>query len=164
MENNGIFDDVFFLNTPTHPTGKRLNVFTLTRYSKCTLFVYRLRPLFRAHIAQGVPTPAPAPHRAQVGRLVSSTRTGHHRQIQTILPSTRRDRDAAGGGGAFAGEVPAGGGDHDGRRGAAAGVHDLSQQALAVLRRRRLRRRALFLLQADVGVLCLSSFPRFLLP
>jgi hypothetical protein len=64
MENNGIFDDVFFLNTPTHPTGKRLNVFTLTRYSKCTLFVYRLRPLFRAHIAQA----SQLPHRHRTAR------------------------------------------------------------------------------------------------
>ncbi|PAN13196.1 hypothetical protein GQ55_2G308600 [Panicum hallii var. hallii] len=99
-----------------------------------------------------------APHRTQVGRLVSPGSFTH--RVTTTPdpnpPSTSRggDRDGAGAGGgggrAFAGEVPAGGGDHDGRRGAAAGVHDLPQQALAVLLR-RLRRRALFLLQADVG-------------
>ncbi|PAN13195.1 hypothetical protein GQ55_2G308600 [Panicum hallii var. hallii] len=97
-----------------------------------------------------------APHRTQVGRLVSPGSFTH--RVTTTPdpnpPSTSRggDRDGAGAGGgggrAFAGEVPAGGGDHDGRRGAAAGVHDLPQQALAVLLR-RLRRRALFLLQAD---------------
>jgi hypothetical protein len=59
-----------------------------------------------------------------------------------------------GGGGAFAGEVPGGGSDHDERRGTPADVHDLPHQELAVL---CLRRGAL-LLQADIGVLCLSSF------
>ncbi|RCV12345.1 hypothetical protein SETIT_2G261900v2 [Setaria italica] len=92
------------------------------------------------------------PHRTQVGRLVSSPTGSHAPPPDPNLPSTRRgDRDGAGGGGAFAGEVPAGGGDHDGRRGAAAGVHDLPQQALAVLLLLRRRRRALLLLQADVG-------------
>ena len=60
-----------------------------------------------------------------------------------------------GAGGAIASEVPGGRSDHDGRRGAPAGLYDLPQQALPVFHRRH-RSWALFLIQADVGALCLS--------
>ena len=162
----------------TNPLRKRLKVFTLCLIAsvKCSYDVFAFVSGTRVESRRPHPHPpdrltrtAAGPHRTArklvvSSRLVSSVHpTGHHRPRSKPTFSTSRggDRDGAGGGGgrAVAGEVPAGGGDHDGRRGAAAGVHDLPQQALAVLLLRRLRRRALFLLQADVGVLALPLPP-----
>uniref|UniRef100_K3ZXV9 Uncharacterized protein n=1 Tax=Setaria italica TaxID=4555 RepID=K3ZXV9_SETIT len=120
--------------------------------TRVCLYANTIEQVYSIHMPSSPYRTEAGPHRTQVGRLVSSPTGSHAPPPDPNLPSTRRgDRDGAGGGGAFAGEVPAGGGDHDGRRGAAAGVHDLPQQALAVLLLLRRRRRALLLLQADVG-------------